>query len=127
MSSLPSSSPICSLSHAIHSLQCLKESYVKAIGTGIGFSLQRLDFHVHSPLDPGKYITDTKVRTQSYSRAVFLQNFHDKLSSCFSESLVAPCCQIYVDGKLDEDWVFQETMIDSRHCVAVALHKVFDL
>ncbi|ELU17821.1 hypothetical protein CAPTEDRAFT_153312 [Capitella teleta] len=70
---------------------CLKESYVKAIGTGIGFSLQRLDFHVQSTLNPGCSVSDTKV---------------------------------YVDGKLEESWLFQETMIGSKHCIAVALHQV---
>lgn len=30
--------------------QCLKESYVKALGVGIGFDLQRIDFHIYTPM-----------------------------------------------------------------------------
>lgn len=41
--------------------QCLKESYVKALGVGIGFSLQRLDFHTHTDTIPGQVITDTRL------------------------------------------------------------------
>lgn len=31
-------------------LWCLKESYVKALGVGIGFDLQRIDFHIYTPM-----------------------------------------------------------------------------
>ena len=31
---------------------------------------------------------------------------------------------MYVDGALEKSWVFQEAMLDSTHCVAVALHQV---
>ena len=41
--------------------QCLKESYVKAIGVGIGFSLQRLDFCPQSDPELNHVLSDTKV------------------------------------------------------------------
>ena len=75
----------------IHFLQCLKESYVKVLGTGLGFSVSRLDFHVNSGLSKGFITRDT---------------------------------QVYVDGKLEPDWTFEETLLDSTHCVVVAQQKV---
>ena len=71
--------------------QCLKESYVKALGVGIGFSLQRLDFCPQSEPERNRIICDTKV------------------------------C---VDDVLQKDWLFEETMLDNKHCVAVALKQV---
>ena len=42
--------------------QCLKESYVKALGIGIGFELQRIDFRINTPvLTPGVLARDTEV------------------------------------------------------------------
>lgn len=73
--------------------QCLKESYVKALGIGIGFTLQRLDFHVTSEVLVGRTVCDT---------------------------------QVYVDGTLQQDWRFEETMLDDKHGVAVALNKKVD-
>ena len=70
-------------------LQCLKESYVKAIGVGIGFSLQRIEFHIYSDLDRKRYTTDTRV---------------------------------HIDGSVQENWRFEETMLDDTHCVATALN-----
>jgi 4'-phosphopantetheinyl transferase len=46
--------------YIFHYLQCLKESYVKAVGIGIGFSLQRLSFRIKSlQLEKGKLTRDT--------------------------------------------------------------------
>lgn len=69
---------------------CLKESYVKALGIGIGFTLHRLEFHVNSEVPVGRTVCDTKV---------------------------------YVDGSLQQDWRFEETMLDDKHGVSVALKK----
>ena len=71
--------------------QCLKESYVKALGVGIGFSLQRLDFCPQADPEVNRVICNTKV------------------------------C---VDDALQRDWLFEETMLDNKHCVAVALKQV---
>lgn len=48
--------------YVINILQCLKESYVKALGVGIGFSLQRLSFHV----------TDTQLYKEKFTRSTLL-------------------------------------------------------
>ncbi|XP_078602362.1 L-aminoadipate-semialdehyde dehydrogenase-phosphopantetheinyl transferase-like [Branchiostoma floridae x Branchiostoma japonicum] len=41
---------------------CLKESYVKALGVGIGFELQRIDFHLKTlQVSPGEVAQDTQV------------------------------------------------------------------
>ncbi|XP_067663121.1 L-aminoadipate-semialdehyde dehydrogenase-phosphopantetheinyl transferase-like [Haliotis asinina] len=69
-------------------LWCLKESYVKAIGIGMGFDVSRLDFHVPTEnLSVNQMVRDTFV---------------------------------YVDGKKQTDWLFEETMLDADHCVAIA-------
>lgn len=39
---------------------CLKESYIKAIGIGLGFDLTRIDFHIKTlSLDVGETVSDT--------------------------------------------------------------------
>ncbi|XP_064412894.1 L-aminoadipate-semialdehyde dehydrogenase-phosphopantetheinyl transferase [Latimeria chalumnae] len=69
----------------------LKESYIKAIGVGVGFNLQRIEFHV-LPL-------------------------HLKVGRVYKETTML------LDGEDDEEWSFEETMLDSNHHVAVALGK----
>lgn len=70
---------------------CLKESFVKAEGTGIGFDLKRIDFRISTlKLQHGRITADTTV---------------------------------FVDGKLQDEWEFQETMLDTNHCTAVAVKK----
>lgn len=42
--------------------QTLKESFIKAIGTGLGFNLQRVEFHLSpEPLRPGSVLRQTKM------------------------------------------------------------------
>jgi len=65
----------------------LKESYVKAIGHGLGFNLQRLSFFKHSPLKVHKLTKNTV---------------------------------LFVDGIQQENWNFEETLLDSEHCVCTA-------
>jgi len=42
-------------------LQCLKESYVKSLGIGIGLSLNRLECHVRSPVSDVAVVCDTEM------------------------------------------------------------------
>ncbi|CAG6004541.1 unnamed protein product [Menidia menidia] len=67
----------------------LKESFIKAIGTGLGFNLQRVEFHL-SPevLMQGKVLRQTRM---------------------------------HLDEEEEEDWVFEESLLDADHHVAVAL------
>lgn len=67
----------------------LKESFIKAIGTGLGFNLQRVEFHLSSePL--------------AHSRPVRKTTMH-------------------LDEEEQDDWVFEECLLDDDHHVAVAL------
>ncbi|XP_066998736.2 L-aminoadipate-semialdehyde dehydrogenase-phosphopantetheinyl transferase [Anabrus simplex] len=68
---------------------CLKESYVKATGTGITVNLQRISFKINT-----------------YDLAV---------------GLVTKDTKLYVDGKEQTEWCFEETLLDNEHCVAVAV------
>lgn len=44
------------------STKALKESFIKAIGTGLGFNLQRVEFHLSSELvTPGRVLHQTKM------------------------------------------------------------------
>ncbi|KAM9359464.1 L-aminoadipate-semialdehyde dehydrogenase-phosphopantetheinyl transferase [Symphorus nematophorus] len=66
----------------------LKESFIKAIGTGLGFNLQRVEFHLSSePLTQGRALRQTKM---------------------------------HLDEE-EEDWIFEESLLDHDHHVAVAL------
>jgi len=42
-------------------VQCLKESYVKMIGVGVGLSLDRLTCQISSPLTSSLIVDDTKM------------------------------------------------------------------
>ncbi|XP_022604218.1 L-aminoadipate-semialdehyde dehydrogenase-phosphopantetheinyl transferase [Seriola dumerili] len=67
----------------------LKESFIKAIGTGLGFNLQRVEFHLPSePLTQGPVLRQTKM---------------------------------HLDEEEEEDWIFEESLLDDDHHVAVAL------
>ncbi|XP_029027551.1 L-aminoadipate-semialdehyde dehydrogenase-phosphopantetheinyl transferase [Betta splendens] len=66
----------------------LKESFIKAIGTGLGFNLQRVEFHLSTePLMQGQVLRQTKM---------------------------------HLDEE-EEDWLFEESLLDADHHVAVAL------
>ncbi|XP_018537131.1 L-aminoadipate-semialdehyde dehydrogenase-phosphopantetheinyl transferase [Lates calcarifer] len=67
----------------------LKESFIKAIGTGLGFNLQRVEFHLSSEsLTQGRALRQTKM---------------------------------HLDEEEEEDWIFEESLLDVDHHVAVAL------
>ena len=68
----------------------LKEAYVKAMGTGLNFDLQRLSFNIKSPIqyDDGVMIIDSV---------------------------------LFVNGQLDNDWTFEETLLGGDHWVSTAL------
>lgn len=70
-------------------LWCLKESYIKAIGTGIGMGLQRMEFTLSSLVN---------VQWQGIELGSTLK----------------------LDGALMDEWIFEESYIDSEHCVCVA-------
>jgi phosphopantetheine--protein transferase-like protein len=70
---------------------CLKESYVKNIGTGITMNLQTLDFQINTPeVEGDEIVTDTRLK---------------------------------VDGKLLNNFTFEESLLNGDHCVAVSLQN----
>lgn len=69
----------------------LKESFVKATGTGIAVPLSEICFHVASELDLGAFVYDTKL--------------------------------VLRDRAADE-WIFEETLLMTHYCVAVAICNV---
>lgn len=67
----------------------LKESFIKAIGTGLGFNLQRVEFH----LSPETLAGSQPVRQTT----------------------------MHLDEEEQDDWAFEECLLDDDHHVAVAL------
>ncbi|XP_029374230.1 L-aminoadipate-semialdehyde dehydrogenase-phosphopantetheinyl transferase isoform X1 [Echeneis naucrates] len=66
----------------------LKESFIKAIGTGLGFNLQRVEFHLPSePLIRGQVSRQTRM---------------------------------HLDEE-EQSWIFEESLLEDEHHVAVAL------
>ncbi|XP_035011248.1 L-aminoadipate-semialdehyde dehydrogenase-phosphopantetheinyl transferase isoform X1 [Hippoglossus stenolepis] len=74
---------------AVYRHWALKESFIKAIGTGLGLDLQRVEFHLSSePLTQNQPLRQTKM---------------------------------HLDEEEKEDWIFEESLLDVDHHVAVAL------
>nr|XP_023700869.1 L-aminoadipate-semialdehyde dehydrogenase-phosphopantetheinyl transferase-like [Paramormyrops kingsleyae] len=71
----------------------LKESFIKAVGVGVGFNLQRVEFHI-SPvrMQEGQVYRHTRMCLDSEEE--------------------------------DPDWVFEESLLDQDHHVAVGLGKM---
>lgn len=69
----------------------LKESFIKAIGSGLGFDLQRAEFHI--------------APSQMQMGRVFCQT------------------RMHLDEEEEDDWTFEECLLDEHHHVAVALGK----
>ncbi|KAM4742338.1 LOW QUALITY PROTEIN: L-aminoadipate-semialdehyde dehydrogenase-phosphopantetheinyl transferase [Anableps anableps] len=67
----------------------LKESFIKAIGTGLGFNLQRAEFHLSPEL--------------------------------LTQGMVLHQTKMHLDEEPEELWVFEESLLDADHHVAVAL------
>lgn len=67
----------------------LKESFIKAMGTGLGFNLQKVEFHLSpEPLTQGRALRRTRM---------------------------------HLDEEQEEDWIFEESLLDADHHIAVAL------
>ncbi|PSN48821.1 L-aminoadipate-semialdehyde dehydrogenase-phosphopantetheinyl transferase [Blattella germanica] len=79
---------------------CLKESYVKAVGTGITVDLQRISFKVNSPkLEMGHIVTDTEL----YVNGRHLKDWN------FEESLIDEehCVAVAITGKESHNATFR--------------------
>ncbi|KAK3531384.1 hypothetical protein QTP70_018183 [Hemibagrus guttatus] len=77
--------------HLFYRHWALKESFIKAIGSGLGFNLQRVEFHISpNQMQEGRVFSQTKM---------------------------------HLDEDQEEDWTFEECLLDEHHHVAVALGK----
>lgn len=68
----------------------LKESFIKAIGTGLGFDLQRAEFH----------LSPEPIRAEGQAQRGTM---------------------MHLDEEEEDTWVFEESLLDADHHVAVAL------
>jgi len=74
----------------------LKEAWIKAIGCGLGFELERIEFHPHS----------------------------DGLKHTAADGPLELRTQVYIDGKVRRFWTFEEHYIDDLHPIAIALGPI---
>lgn len=75
------------------SSQALKESFIKAIGTGLGFNLQRVEFHLSSEAPPdGRPLRGTKMHLDEEEEEDWLFEV-----SMFEEELVQSSSSSHVE------------------------------
>ena len=80
-------------------LWCLKESYIKAVGIGLGFDLQRAEFHLDD---------DTIFRDMN------------------DTATVEEYTSLFIDKRNVAEWAFEEVCLDAEHMAAVATGPVVD-
>jgi 4'-phosphopantetheinyl transferase len=104
---------------------CLKESYVKGLGTGLGWDLQRLSFVLKS-----EWQRPSAAASATPPRAVTPPVGHAPLGATPRVALtndIIKDTQLYIDSELATDWAFEETLLDRDHCVTTALKYNQDL
>jgi len=69
----------------------LKESYIKAVGIGLGMELQRLEYHLN---------------VSNFTRSINMGEYNTSL---------------YIDAKIATAWKFEQYFLDNEHIAAVAL------
>lgn len=78
-------------------LWCLKESFIKSIGLGLKFALNRISF------EPAQicrfYLNPNTLQTKMLDNT-----------------------KVWLDGRLADDWLFHETALDDHHLVAVGFN-----
>jgi phosphopantetheine--protein transferase-like protein len=83
---------------------CLKESYVKNIGTGITVDLSKLNFIISTPdLEPNQIVTDTKLEIDGK----ILQNFTFEESLIGREHIIAVSLQNKPSEESHQPFAFQ--------------------
>lgn len=75
-------------------LWCLKESFIKSIGLGLKFSLNRISFE---PAEKFKFCLNPKIL----------------------KTEMLDSTKVLLDGRLADDWLFHETALDDDHLVAI--------
>jgi len=87
----------------------LKESYIKAIGLGLGFELRRGSF----------FYPDAKSKLYAQVSGI-VKSCPIKETHLLSVICCDLCIQVKIDGVLDHDWHFVLTELDDNHCVSTA-------
>ena len=97
--------------------QCLIKRYVNTLGMGLNdnFVFQCLKESYVKALGVGIGFELKRVE------------FHLGCGGGLRTGEITRDTQVYVDGALEDDWIFQETMLDQIHCVAVAVKKSLDV
>ncbi|KAK3099959.1 hypothetical protein FSP39_012540 [Pinctada imbricata] len=77
---------------------CLKESYIKAIGIGIGFEVSRLNFLIQSDFQHDTVVMDTKLHVDDAMATDWRFEEHE-----LNEHCIAVAAKVYKDPNLKED------------------------
>lgn len=67
-------------------------------------------------------LKESYVKALGVGIVVDLRNIDFRTNSELSQDSVTTDTVLYVDG-IEQNWLFEETLLDSRHCVAVALQE----
>lgn len=81
-------------------MKTLKESFIKAEGSGLSYGLQNLEFIVSSNWPPSVMVSVDASRTH--------KSIQTTLQSCCEGS------RLFIKGELVKDWQFQEYMLDDQ-------------
>jgi len=66
-------------------------------------------------------LKESYVKALGMGIVVDLRSIDFRTNSDLSEDSIATDTVLYIDG-IKQNWLFEETLLDSQHCVAVALH-----
>lgn len=86
----------------------LKESYIKAVGIGLGLDLMRIEFQVPTYILLGEGWSDQEGGSKHGARARV------------EAALYVGAARMSLDGALRSDWTFEVGQIDAEHIIAVA-------
>ena len=100
-----------------YQLWSLKESYIKALGVGIGFGLQRASFEL---------LADPREERQepSFARAARPVLDGRPVAEPRDEPRRARAARLVLDGRPDASFEFSLQELDAAHCVGVALQAL---
>ncbi|XP_028417615.1 L-aminoadipate-semialdehyde dehydrogenase-phosphopantetheinyl transferase-like [Dendronephthya gigantea] len=109
---------------------CLKESYVKALGVGIGLlkKLQFMEFHI-APQSTELNDRVSRVYLLSFGKEIFRETrlgfarAKERLPVEWSDHRSGMDTKLFLESKPCDEWCFQETKLDEDHQVVVALHQ----
>ncbi|XP_072742610.1 L-aminoadipate-semialdehyde dehydrogenase-phosphopantetheinyl transferase [Anoplolepis gracilipes] len=68
-------------------------------------------------------LKESYVKALGLGIVIDLRNIDFRTNSELSEDSITTDTILYIDGIKQQDWTFEETLLDSQHCVAVALQE----